>query len=130
MMSLQQYKNSNNIKSLIAKLFEARQVAHNVHLQTKSYSEHKALNRFYEDVLDLTDSLVESYQGQYGILTGYEKLIQIEPVNEMVNYLEDCAKIFALGRDAMKDSDSHLKNILDEIVSLTYSTLYKLKNLK
>lgn len=130
MMSLQQYKNSNNIKSLIAKLFEARQVAHNVHLQTKSYSEHKALNGFYEDVLDLTDSLVESYQGQYGILTGYEKQIQIEPVNEMVNYLEDCAKIFILGRDGMKDSDSHLKNIMDEIVSLTYSTLYKLKNLK
>lgn len=128
MMSLQQYKNSNNIKSLVAKLFEARQVAHNVHLQTKSYSEHNALNSFYNGILDLTDSLVESYQGQYGILTGYEKLIQIEPVNEMVNYLEDCAKIFALGRDGMKDS--HLKNILDEIVALTYSTLYKLKNLK
>lgn len=128
MVTLQQYKNSNNIKNLIAKLFEARQVAHNVHLQTKSYSEHKALNGFYKDVLDLTDSLVESYQGQYGILTGYEKLIQIEPVNEMVNYLEDCAKIFSLGRDAIKDS--HLKNIMDEIISLTYSTLYKLKNLK
>ena len=128
MMTLQQYKTAKDVKGLVAKLFEARQVAHNVHLQTKSYSEHKALNSFYDDILDLTDTFVEAYQGQYGILTGYESLIQIEPVNEIINYLEDCAKIFAAGRDALKDS--HLKNIMEEVISLTYGTLYKLKNLK
>jgi hypothetical protein len=129
MISLSDYKNANNIKNLVQKLFEARQVAHNVHLQTKSYSCHKALNSFYDDLLGFTDKFIETYQGQYGIITGYEK-IEINPVTEIEEYLEDCAKIFILGRDGMKNSNSHLKNILDEIVALTYQTLYKLKNLK
>jgi len=128
MISLQDYKNSKDIRGLIAKLFESRQVAHNVHLQTKSYSKHKALNKFYEEILDFTDKLIESYQGQYGIVTGYEKMISIEPVSEVENYLEDCAKIFISAKEGLKDS--HLKNIMEEIISLTYTTLYKLKNLK
>jgi len=129
MISLKDYKDANNVKNLVQKLFESRQVAHNVHLQTKSYSCHKALNSFYDDILDLTDKFIESYQGQYGMLGGYEK-IEVSLVTEIEEYLEDCAKIFILGRDGMKNSDSHLKNILDEIVSLTYQTLYKIKNLK
>lgn len=129
MISLKDYKNANNVKNLVQKLFEARQIAHNVHLQTKSYSSHVALNSFYDGLLEFTDKFIETYQGQYGIITGYEK-IDINPVTEIEEYLEDCAKIFILGRDGMKNSDSHLKNILDEIVALTYQTLYKLKNLK
>jgi DNA-binding ferritin-like protein len=128
MMSLQDYKNAKDVKHLVAKLFEARQVAHNVHLQTKSYSVHKALNKFYDELLDFVDSFVETYQGQYGILTGYEKLIVVEPVSDIETYIEDCAKIFNVAKEGLKDS--HLKNIMEEIIALTYSTLYKLKNLK
>ena len=90
MLSLKDYKNAKDIKNLVAKLFESRQVAHNVHLQTKSYAQHKALNGFYENILYFTDTFVETYQGQYGILSGYEKLIIIEPVNE----IEKKSKIF------------------------------------
>jgi hypothetical protein len=126
-MSLQDYKNSNDIRFLIAKLFECRQVAHNVHLQTKSYSQHEALKNFYEKLLDFADDLIETYQGQYGIVTGYEKLIQLEPVKEVDVYLEDCCKIFNAAKSSLKDS--HLKNTMEEIISLTYSTIYKIKNL-
>lgn len=126
-MSLKDYKNSKDVKGLVKKLFESRQVAHTAHLQTKSYAVHKALDEYYNDILDLTDKFVETYQGQYGILTGYE---QVEPsvVSDIEGYLEDCAKIFSAGRESLKDS--HLQNIMDEIVALTYQTLYKLKNLK
>lgn len=127
-LSLQEYKDAKDIRFLIAKLFESRQIAHNVHLQTKSYSEHKALNEFYNKILDLADDFIETYQGQYGIVTGYEKMIVIEPVKDVESYLEDCAKVFASAKEGLKDS--HLKNIMEEIISLVYSTLYKLKNLK
>ena len=130
MLSLKDYKNSQNIIYLVAKLFEARQVSHNVHLQTKSYSEHKALNEFYDVILEFTDLLVESYQGQHGILTGYEKLIQIEPVADIVEYLEDCIQMFLISKKSIDEKDSHIKNIMEEIIALTYKTLYKLKNLK
>jgi hypothetical protein len=129
MISLQDYKNSKSVKTLVRKLFESRQVAHNVHLQTKSYSLHKALDSFYNNILDHTDTFIETYQGQYGIVSGYEKL-DITPLEEsgIEEYLKDCAEIFTIARDSMKDS--HLKNIMEEIIALTYRTLYKVRFLK
>ena len=40
-----------NYASLIKKLFEARQIIHNEHLATNSFSAHKALGKFYEEIL-------------------------------------------------------------------------------
>jgi hypothetical protein len=128
-MSLKDYKDAKSVKKLVEKMFEVRQTSHNVHLQTKSYSTHKALNSYYDKLLDLTDTFIETWQGQYGILTGYESM-QVTPVDDIISYLEDSVKIFMLGRDSLKESDSHLKNILDEVVALTYRTIYKLKFLK
>lgn len=126
MMSLQEYKQSKGVKGLVQKMFEARQVAHNLHLKTKSFAGHEALGGFYEGILGLTDDFVETYQGQYGLLGDCE--FQVGAVDDPVEYLEVCAKIFSIGRDSLKDS--HLKNIMDEAVSLTYKTMYKLKFLK
>lgn len=126
MLSLQEYKQSKSVKGLVQKMFEARQVTHNCHLKTKSFAEHEALGDFYERILVLADEFVESYQGQYGILDDCE--FKVESVSNPTQYLEDCAKLFVLGREELKDS--HLQNIVDEIVSLTYRTVYKLKFLK
>jgi Family of unknown function (DUF5856) len=57
-------------------LFDARSVAHALHLRTDSHAEHSALNDFYDALPDLVDSLAESYQGlcgviQYGGSQGY-----------------------------------------------------------
>lgn len=108
------------------KMFEARQVAHNCHLKTKSFAEHEALGGFYEGLLGFVDEFVETYQGQYGILEDCE--CKIEAVSSPSQYLEDCAKLFAVGREELKDP--HLQNIVDEVVALTYRTVYKLKFLK
>ncbi len=130
MISLNNYRNAKEVNSLFGKLFEVRQVAHQVHLQTESYAAHKALNSFYDDILDLIDSLIETFQGQYGIVEKYEiKNLNIEK-NEIVNYLEEAAKMIMVSHKAFSEKDTHLHNILDEIVSLFYSTLYKLKYLK
>ncbi len=126
MISLKDYKNSKSVVGLVEKLFESKKTTHLYHLKTNSYSEHKALQAFYEGIEGFTDTFVETYQGQYGILK-IEK-INSSDVGDISNYLEDCAKIFAIGRDSL--SDSHLKNILDEILTLTYKTLYKIKYLK
>jgi hypothetical protein len=126
MLSMQEYKQSKSVKGLVQKMFEARQVTHACHLKSKSFSEHEALGKFYDEILEIVDEFVETYQGQYGILSDYE--IQTQPVSNVVEYLEDCAKMFVLGRDSIKDS--HLQNIMDEMIALTYRTIYKLKNLK
>jgi hypothetical protein len=52
----------------IGVLFLARDVAHSVHLNTRSYSKHKALNIFYERIVGAADDFAEAYQGRYGLI--------------------------------------------------------------
>ena len=42
-----------------------------MHLQSKSYSQHKALGRYYEDVIDLADRYAEAFQGCYDVIDTY-----------------------------------------------------------
>lgn len=127
MLTLNEFKNANNIGVLFSKLFEARDFAHKSHLSTKSYAQHKALGSFYEGLLDLTDSLIETYQGQYGL-----QKIEFGSVKDadVITYFEDLGKFATEGHNAIDKKDTHLHNILDEITALVYQTLYKLKNLK
>ena len=57
-----------DIAKAIGIMFMSRTLSHMSHLQTKSYAEHKALNKFYDEIVDLADDLAEAAQGQYGIL--------------------------------------------------------------
>ena len=42
------------------------------HHQTETYAVHKALGKFYDEILELTDGLVESVSGIYGRPKRYE----------------------------------------------------------
>ena len=106
-------------------LFNARTMTHKMHLETKSYAIHKALNDFYSEIEDLADEYIECFQGQYGILTFEETSIdKDDPINYISEFIEKTKKY----QNTIKYS--HLKNIIDEIVALSYKTLYKLKHLK
>ena len=116
------------IEQFVSLLFEARDISHNYHLKSKSYSEHIALNEFYSKILELTDEFVETYQGQYGIIniTNEEKSDINLPINYLMSFVDKIRKY----NFSLDVKDSHLKNIIDEMTALTYKTLYKLKNLK
>lgn len=108
------------------KMFHSRDTAHLEHLKTKSFEQHKALNDYYDGVLDLIDSLVESYQGKYGIV---EIVIDKTVTTEPVKYFEALGIYIENNKDKIF-KDSWILNQIDGISELVYSTLYKLKNLK
>jgi hypothetical protein len=62
---------------IFSKLFESREMAHVYHLQVRgdegSHAAH-TLGEYYEGILDLIDTVIETYQGQYGIVDGYETI--------------------------------------------------------
>jgi len=113
----------------IGTLMQSRNQAHIYHLQTKSYAEHKALQDYYEGVVDHIDGLVETFQGRYGILYGYKMGGTIKEDGGTVMYFEALCKFVESVRTAIPQ-DSFLQNQVDEVVALIESTKYKLVNLK
>lgn len=127
MISLKEFKSASNAAAVFSKLFHARDFAHYAHLRSKFYAQHKALNSFYDDIVDLADQLYETFAGQYG-----QQKFEFETVQEsdVLDYFENIAKFFMESHSAFDKKDTHLHNIIDEIVSLIYQTIYKLKFLK
>lgn len=122
------------VVKFFSKLFESREKSHIFHLQAKgsesSLVTHLALETYYDDIVDLIDDLIEIYQGQYGIVEGYEILAKGETPNDVIEYFEELALIITKDKNCISNEDTHLHSIIDDIVSLIYKTLYKLKFLK
>lgn len=116
-----------NAALFVSVLFHSGTNAHFMHLQTKSYSEHKALGRYYEAVIDLADRWAEAYQGCYQVIDSYPSDFHIAKVP--LTYIEKI-KDFVDGIRKVLPDDSQLQNIIDEIVELLDSTCYKLRELK
>lgn len=117
-----------SIGELILRCFHARTNAHVLHLTTRSYAAHKALNEFYDEIVDLADALIETYQGAHGPAAFPE--LAYTPVatgEELTSDLIDAVDTF---RTSLKPADSHLANLCDEIKALCDSTGYKLRCLK
>lgn len=103
--------------------------AHILHLTTKSYAEHKALENYYTEVGDLVDDFIEAFQGKYGLLHDFtaDYALPGQPI-EYLTYLKD--EVATLRRSEKFPQDSELQNTVDEIAQLIDSTLYKLRFLK
>ena len=115
------------IEQLITRVFNARNLAHIEHWKTKSYAQHKALNEFYDEIIDLADSFAEAYQGKYGLM-GPIPVAAVKKSTNVVDFLQE--QVDEIEKDRytiIKESDTALQNIVDEIVGLYFSTLYKLK---
>jgi chloramphenicol O-acetyltransferase len=111
----------------VGTLFLARDVAHSVHLNTRSYSKHKALRHFYNNIVDLADKFAEAYQGRHGLI-GPITLMSAKKTGNIVEFLEDSlSEVEKMRYDVCKKDDTPLQNIIDEIVGQYLSTLYKLK---
>ena len=111
----------------VGTLFLARDVAHSVHLNTRSFAKHSALNSFYDDVVDLADKFAEAYQGRHGLI-GPISLMSAKKTTNIIEFLEDSlADIEKMRFEVCEKTDTPIQNIIDEIVGLYLSTLYKLK---
>jgi hypothetical protein len=111
----------------VGMLFLARDVAHSVHLNTRSYSKHMALNTFYDEIVDLADGFAETYQGRHGLI-GPITLMSAKKTANIIEFLEDQLAEIEAGRyDLAPKTDTPLHNLIDGIIELYLSTLYKLK---
>ena len=122
----------SNPSKFFSKLFESREMAHIYHLQVNgemgSHAKHTALGDYYEGVLSFIDDIIEIWQGQYGIIEEYDTIDTTETkTKDTIEYFNELARFIKEERKCIPAEDTHLHNIIDEVVALVYKTLYKLK---
>ncbi len=116
-----------NASQFVGLLFLGRNVAHSVHLNTRSYSKHVALNTFYDEVVDAADKFAEAYQGRHGLI-GPIAIPAAKKTTNIIDFLQSQVDEIEKGRyDVCDKTDTPIQNIIDEIVGLYLSTLYKLR---
>jgi hypothetical protein len=117
------------MEEMIAHIFMARNAAHIAHWRTDSYSEHKALGKFYEGVIDKIDGLVEASIGAAGMI-GKIPDLKSDPSANILDLLKDEVVWIEKNKAQCCKKISALENIVDEIVALYLQTIYKLENLR
>jgi hypothetical protein len=125
------------IEQLIATLFLSREFAHRRHLLITgpgSYAAHKALGKFYDNIIDRADAIAEAYQGRYGLMDEIPYLDGPKgkkTIAAIATWLEtEMHKIEDFRYDCCPKSETAIQNLIDEAVATYLSVLYKLRNLE
>lgn len=123
------------MERIASMFFHSRTQAHVFHLRVKgpgSFAAHKALNEYYDGIVDLIDSLVETYQGKYGLIEFKEVggLDNNATPENIIKYFTNLCTFLDKERKDAKLQDSWIQNELDNVASLLYETKYKLVNLQ
>ena len=121
---------TSDLVDMVATLLHSQTQVHIFHLQTKTYSEHKALQEYYDGIDGLVDNIVESYQGKYEIITGYKtiKTVDYKSTEQVISYFKELDENIEKNRTSVKES--YIQNQIDTVCELINSTLYKLRFLK
>lgn len=114
------------IAQIIGIMFMSRTYSHMAHLKTSSFAQHKALNGFYDDIVELVDDLAEAAQGKYGKLD--------IPFISMSGSVKDPISGLKMQWDMISEECEYcttpfIDNIVQEIEALYSKTLYLLTEL-
>ena len=122
---------SNDVSKFISKLLESREMAQVYHWTVKgdmgSHAAHLALEAYYSGVIEFIDDIVEIYQGQYGLIEGYDIIDTTDSKSkDRLDYFKEAVEFVKSNRTCIKAEDTHIHNIVDELIALQYKTIYKL----
>ena len=116
------------IEELFGTLQQATVASWRKHLRTAKYAKHMALDEFYKELPEKVDALIEGYMGAHGKkIKSYENILKSSNMNT-IKYLQELKKVCKEGYDLLDDNEE-LESLLDDIVNLINSTLYKVKEL-
>jgi len=111
---------------LLITLLHSATIAHVLHLQSRSYSEHKALEKLYVDLPDKVDAVIEAWQGRHQELIEYPtQTIAVQTDETALEFVEYLKELLANERDSLGE-ESEIQNLVDDIAQLIDSTIYKL----
>lgn len=117
---------ASSINEFLGTLLQSVTDAHTMHLATKKFSTHKALNDYYDDAPEVVDELIEALQGIDGEIELKSLTISTD---DPIKYFEELRELAVSGKSEFIDDDE-IASDCDNVISLIDQTLYKLKELK
>jgi hypothetical protein len=116
-------------RSVVATLFWARNVAHFMHLDTKSYEEHVALGKLYEGLEEAADDLAELFQGRYERLSKESSDIEMDFNGDSAKKFVDALMKYLEGKGqehVASYKNRAIQNRYDELLGFIYKIRYLL----
>ena len=118
---------TQNVAMFAATLLHSATNTHFFHWSTNSYSQHKALGKYYDEIVELVDDYVKAFSGAFEQIKEFPSVYH-QP-KEPLKYLESL-KNFVAEANTDLPQKQELINIVAEIQQLIDFTIYKLKYLK
>ena len=110
---------------LVARCFAVRTASHLSHLASRSYSEHMALQTFYEEILEATDEFAEVYMGLEGHISSWPAVKL--PTGKAVEYIKDLADWLEEYGPECAEKNSALQSLIDVLTAVCAHALYRLR---
>lgn len=117
---------TEKIAKMIGIMMMSRTYSHMAHLKTDSYAKHVALDEFYTGLVDQVDCFAEIAQG----LKGKLDIPYVDLKGEVSDPIKTLQSHLTMLENLGKGCEGRALNaVLDNIVILYVSTIYKLKEL-
>lgn len=127
---------TSKASSVASKVLQNMAQAKLLHWQTHSYSEHKALDKFFDKFIKISDTLIESIMGKYGRpefneeertlkLANYESPESPDGLPRFLENLDTCYRQECIS-EFSEEKDPEIFNIIQEILGLIDQTRYLL----
>lgn len=120
---------TSKVAEFISYLFSCRTVLHILHLKTNKYSTHRALNKAYKEILEITDSIAEKASGYLkSHLQGFKDFpVQKYEDTDPSTYIQEVKDYVQTQRYTAFDKNySPIQNELDNLTNLLDEVSYLL----
>ena len=117
----------SNVGKFIGLLLSSREQAHVFHFVTKSFAAHKAMQTYYEGIIELIDTYAEAYMGIYK-----KRISGLTPyINKKITTDARVIRLFFVNllrtiKGLKLPSDRSLIHVRDEVETLITQTIYML----
>jgi DNA-binding ferritin-like protein len=104
-----------------------------LHWQCALYGQHKALDKLFNNIIKIGDTLAESLMGKYGKPVLSDEHLKVKLMNfenpkdgDLSGFMDHLYKCYAVDCKALLDenSDTELLNIIEELVAAIDQTKY------
>lgn len=120
--------NEENVSEFVSQMLHSAAIAHEFHFSSPTLGVHKAMEYYYDSIVDAIDDFTEAYMGKYGQIKTFPKDYH-SAGDEPLDYMNSLAGFVEESRQ-MLPQDSYIQNELDGIAKIIYKTIYMLRDIK